>query len=200
MPIQRATPKEKKRRAWEAYVDLMETADWVRGRLRTFIETLGLTTEEFHLLAMLHCEGPLTVSQAMAKRQRDRKNTYFTIRQAEEFGWVQWQVSKYSQTGASEHGQPTDRHGGRRHGPRVGVVSLTPAGEKLISKALPSHEKVVNSLMRKLEGREQQSLSHLCRKLRQADTFSKLRFASAMIQAHDNVDTETDSGEEHARG
>ncbi len=195
MPIQRATPKEKKRRAWEAYFDLVETADWVRGRLRTFIETLGLTIEEFHLLAMLHRDGPLTVSQAMAKRQRDRKNTYFTIRQAEEVGWVQWQVSKYSQSEAGEHGQPTDRHGGRRHGPRVGVVSLTPAGEKLISKALPNHEKVVNSLMRKLEGREQQSLSHLCRKLRQADPFSKLRFASAMIQAHEEYEEAESRGE-----
>ncbi|MGH9687295.1 MAG: MarR family winged helix-turn-helix transcriptional regulator [Candidatus Acidiferrales bacterium] len=197
MPIKRATRHEKKRRAWEAYVDLVQAADWVHGRVRTFLDTLGLSTEEFHLLAMLHHDGPLTVSQAMAKRQRDRKNTYFTIRQAEEFGWVKWQVSKYSQTEASERGLATDRHGGHRHGPRVGVVSLTPAGEKLISKALPNHGKVVNSLMRKLEGRERQSLSRLCRKLRREDAFSTLRYASGLIRAHDE-DEEDDSRNELA--
>ena len=190
MPTKRASQQERRRRAWDAYIDLVKTADWVRGRLRTFLATVGLTTEEFHLLALLHRDGPLTVSQAMAKRERDRKNTYFTIRQAEEFGWVQWQVTDYSADGGKDGPTTTDRHGGRRHAPRVGVVSLTPAGEKLIGKALPNHEKVVNSLMRALEGREHESLSHLCRKLRREDIMDKLRFASAMIHAHDGDEEE----------
>ena len=62
--------------------------------------------------------------------------------------------------------------GRKREGHRVGILSLTPRGEKFIELVFPKNAKVVKSLMRSLDGREQESLSRLCRKLRDRDVAS----------------------------
>ena len=56
-----------------------------------------------------------------------------------------------------------------KNGHAVGVLRLTPEGEKFVGTIFPKHAKVVKSLMRVLEGREQQTLSKLLRKLRKGD-------------------------------
>jgi DNA-binding MarR family transcriptional regulator len=73
--------------------------------------------------------------------------------------------------------------GRARKGRRIGIVRLTPLGEKLIGSVLPKQAKVVKALMRALHGREQQTLSRLCTKLRKGDV---LKFISEIT--HEDVD------------
>ena len=46
---------------------------------------------------------------------------------------------------------------------------LTAQGTKFVGTVFPKHAKVVKSLMRVLDGREQQTLSRLLQKLREGD-------------------------------
>jgi hypothetical protein len=41
----------------QAYLDLIDTADWLRGELRVPLESFDLTMGEFRLLEMLNREG-----------------------------------------------------------------------------------------------------------------------------------------------
>jgi DNA-binding MarR family transcriptional regulator len=168
----RVTQKEKTQRAWGAYLDLVDTADWIRRELRGPLESFGLTMEEFRLLVMLYRDGPLTVSMAAERRARNRQNTHATIATMEEFGWVRRQIVRLS-----------PMKGRARKGRRIGIVRLTPLGEKLIGSVLPKQAKVVKALMRALHGREQQTLSRLCTKLRKGDV---LKFISEIT--HEDVD------------
>jgi hypothetical protein len=67
----------------------------------------------------------------------------------------------------------------------VGVAKLTPEGENLIGCVLPKQSKLVKSLMRALDGREQQTLSRLCRKLRERDV---LRFVKEIMHRDSDED------------
>jgi hypothetical protein len=49
--------REKTQRAMQAYLDLIDTADWLRGELRVPLESFDLTMGEFRLLEMLNREG-----------------------------------------------------------------------------------------------------------------------------------------------
>jgi hypothetical protein len=51
----------------------------------------------------------------------------------------------------------------------VSVVGLTKSGKKFMGNVLPSHSKLVRALLRVLNVTEQDSLSRLCRKLREGD-------------------------------
>ena len=181
----RATQKEKTQRAWGAYLDLIDTADWIRKELRGPLQTFGLSMEEFRLLVMLYRDGPLTISIAAKMRERNRQNMHVTIMRAEEFGWVRRSIVRLRPVEIKESRLPKARRGKPRTGRQVGVVSLTPLGEKLIGSVLPRQAKVVKSLMRALHGREQKSLSRLCRKLREGDI---VKFFSEMM--HEEVENE----------
>ena len=49
--------REKTQRAMQAYMHLIDTADWLRGELRVPLESFDLTMGEFRLLEMLNREG-----------------------------------------------------------------------------------------------------------------------------------------------
>ena len=62
------------------------------------------------------------------------------------------------------------------------LVRLTEEGEKLIAYVFARHRKVVKAEMRALEGREQETLSRLCRKLKEGDIvkfFKEIRMRDA---------------------
>lgn len=59
----------------------------------------------------------------------------------------------------------------------VAVLRLTETGMDFFARFLPRHGKVVKAYMRALDGRQQETLSELCRKLREGDV---VRFISEM--------------------
>jgi MarR family 2-MHQ and catechol resistance regulon transcriptional repressor len=181
----RPTQKEKTQRAFRAYLDLIDTAKWMRGELRGQLESFDLTMGGFRVLEMLYRKGPVSVPVAAARRGCKRQNLDVIIAQLEERGWVGRTMVTYPAAEIQESHIPKARRGQPRAGRRVGVVSLTRLGRKFIGNVFPRHAKMVKALMRALGGREQESLSRLCRKLRKGDV---LRFISEIT--HEEVDEE----------
>jgi MarR family 2-MHQ and catechol resistance regulon transcriptional repressor len=183
---ERPTQREKTQRAFRAYVDLLDTAEWMRSYMRGPLESFDLTMGGFRLLEMLYREGPTSVVAAAEKRGCQRQNLDVIITRLEERGWVRRTVTTRPPVEIKKSHLPRAKRGRKREGRRVGIVSLTPRGEKFVGQVFPKHAKVVKALMRVLDGREQESLSRLCRKLREGDV---LKFASEMM----HVDVEEES-------
>jgi DNA-binding MarR family transcriptional regulator len=175
--------KEKTVRAFQAFLDVMDTADWFKNELRGPLEAFDLTMGGFRLLEMLYREGALTVPDVARRRLCTRQNIGFVIASLEERGWVRQMVVKMPAAAIKESRLSKLRRGIRREGPRVSVVGLTKSGKNFAGNVLPRHVKVIKALMRALEGREQESLSKMCRKLREGDV---VKFVSEIM--HEDVE------------
>lgn len=165
----RATQRDKTLRAWGAYLELTETANWMERKLTTALDVFGLTHEEFRLLVALYRNGPLTRRDATEKLGRIRRAVHETIRHAEEFGWVSISEQQLPPAEMRESRISKAHRDKPRSGLRVGVVNLTPEGERLIGKVLPKQETAVKTLMEELDSRELESLTRICRKVRGGD-------------------------------
>jgi len=177
------TQKEKTQRAFRAYLDLLDTADWMRGQLRAQLEGFDLTMAGFRLLEILNRDEFVSKPIAAEELHCKRENLNVVIARLEQRGWVQQAMTTYTLAEIKESNVPKAKRGQPRAGRRVGVISLTPLGKKFIGEVLPRHAKIVKSFMRALDGREQESLSRACRKLREGDA---LKFYSEMT--HEDVE------------
>jgi DNA-binding MarR family transcriptional regulator len=171
----RPTQKEKGQRAFQAYLALLDTADWMRGYMRRPLEMFGLTMEEFRLLLMLHHEGPMSITVAAEKRACCRQNIHMITVRMEGYGWVRRKMVTLPPVELQESHIPRAKRDQSRTGRQLGIVHLTPAGKRLIGEALLNHAKVVKSLMRVLDYRQQGTLSEVCRKLRAGDSLKFLK-------------------------
>ncbi|MGH9638888.1 MAG: MarR family winged helix-turn-helix transcriptional regulator [Bryobacteraceae bacterium] len=161
--------KEKKQRAWGAYLELTETANWIEAKLRTPLGVFGVTREEFRLMIVLYRDGPQRLIEVETKLRRSRQSLSETIERLEEFGWVSRGVKRLPPAEVEQTRLPKEKRGKERFGPQVGMVSLTEQGERLVGNLLPKQEEIVRSLMGALDGRELESLTRICRKLRRDD-------------------------------
>ncbi|HUA01893.1 MAG TPA: MarR family transcriptional regulator [Candidatus Aquilonibacter sp.] len=166
--------REKTLRAFRAYLDLIDTADWLKNELRGQLESFDLTMPGFRLLEMLYREGALPVPNIARRRLCTRQNVGFILDSLEARGWVGHRVVNLPAVEVNESRIAKARRGARQ-GPRVRVVALTKSGKEFIGTVLPRHVKRVKALMRALDGREQESISAVCRKLREGDIFKFLR-------------------------
>ena len=172
VPSQRATGPPKKRRRREhfgAYLDLLDTADWIQGRLRGQLESFDLTIGGFRLLELLYRKGPMTLAAACELRQSSRQNLNVIAKRMERRGCV---IREYLELPAVEIKPshiPKAKRGRPRKGREMGAVRLTPLGERLAGSVIPKRAKLVKALMRVLDAREQKSLSRICHKLREGD-------------------------------
>lgn len=177
------TQREKTQRAFRAYLDLIDTADWLKAELRGQLESFDVTMGGFRLLEMLYSEGAMTLPVAARRRACTRQNLGFVIKALEERGWVGQGVRRLPAAEVKESRLSKVRRGVQREGTRVTVIGLTARGKKFVGTALPRHAKVVKALMRALDGREQESLSRMCRKLREGDI---MKFVSEIM--HEDVE------------
>ena len=176
------TQRDKTARAFCAYLNLVDTADWIRRELAGPLDFFGLTINEFRLLHLLYRDGPMSVTDAAKKRGCNRQNLHALIDRAEKWGWVCRKAVTLPPAEGRENQLPKAKRGKPRKGYRVVMVSLTSAGKELIETALPRHAKLVKSYMRTLHGREQLTLICLCRKLRERDIlkfFKEIRMEDA---------------------
>ena len=100
-----------------------------------------------------------------------------------ERGWVRREVVKLPPAEIKKSRLPKALRGRKREGRRVGILHLTPLGEKFFGMVFRKHAKLVKAFMRVLKGREQKALTRLCRKLREGDV---VKFVSEMT--HEDVD------------
>lgn len=174
--------KERTLRAFEAYLELLDAAEWMRRELRDQLETFDLTIDGFRLLEVLFREGPMTTENFCERRRCTRQTAASLVAPLEERGWVRFEVVwlRPVDEGGSKSGVLVT--GKSRRGRRMGMMSLTPAGEKFMRIIVPRHAKVVFAVMRALDLREQESLSKTCRKLRKGDV---VKFLHEMSMAED---------------
>jgi DNA-binding MarR family transcriptional regulator len=191
----RPTQKEKTLRAFRAYFDLLDAADWMRSWMRAPLESFDLTMQGFRLLEMLYREGPVSIAAAAKRRGCKRQNIDVAIARLEERGWVRREVWRHPPVEIQGSRLPKAKRDQPRMGRRASRVRLTPLGEKFIGEALPSHAKGVKALMRSLAGREQDSLSRICGKLREGDI---LKFTSELT--HEEVEEESEGASVESDG
>lgn len=170
-----ATHREKTQRAMQACLDLIDTAEWLKSELRPPLDSFDLTLGEFRVLELLNRKGPLTVRDAARERKASIQNLKVASRYLEKRGWVRRMVVALPPVAFEESHKAKSGKDEKRKGQRIGVMTLTPSGKRFVREVMPSHSKMMKALMRVLDGREQLSLSRLCRKLRTGDIFKFLR-------------------------
>jgi DNA-binding MarR family transcriptional regulator len=171
----RPTHREKTQRAMEAYMDLIDTADWLRSELRVPLESFDLTMSELRLIELLNRRGALTTLDVMRARKAKRQNVRRMVNRLEKRGWVGQRMVSLPPVGFEESHKAKSRKSERRTGRLIGVVGLTAAGKNFILEVLPRHSKLVKSLFCVLDSREQMSMIRTCRKLREGDPMKFIR-------------------------
>jgi DNA-binding MarR family transcriptional regulator len=137
----------------------------MRGQLATF----DLSTFQFRMLATFLHNGPQYERAIAHQFQCSRQNVSRVIQSLERRGSVELcRVSRPSATGMGASQS-------RRPDTRLVVVRLTKMGESLIRYVFPVHAKVVKAEMKVLDGRQQETLSRMCVKLREGDAVKFLK-------------------------
>jgi len=169
------THKEKTERAFRAYLDLLDAEERLKAALRGPLELVGLTVEGFRLLEMLDREGALPLADVVRRRGRDREATCDVIARLAKFGWVRRIFVKLPPVEFKLAHLPRAKKDQPRVGRRMSVLGLTAPGKKFIGEVLTRYSKVVKSIMRGIDPREMETLSRICRKLREGDAVKFLR-------------------------
>ncbi len=167
------THREKTRWAMEAFLDLVDTAEWLKSELRPPLDSFDLTFGEFRVLELLDRKGPLTVRDAARERKSSRQNLKEVSGRLERRGWVRRVVVALPPVPFDENHKANSKRDEKRKGRRVGVMALTPSGKRFVRDVMPNNSKMMKALMRVLDAREQLSLSRLCRKLRSGEAVFK---------------------------
>jgi hypothetical protein len=84
----RPTQKEKTQQAFQAYLDLLDTAEWFRAQMRAPLESFDLTMEGFRLLTILYGEGALPITQVARRRGCSLQNTHRVVARLQARRWV----------------------------------------------------------------------------------------------------------------
>ena len=177
------TQREKTWRAFRAYVDLIDAAEWLKGELRVPLDSFDLTLGEFRILELLEREGPLTAGELGRRRKIKRQNMLVVTERLGGRGWLRRRRVRLAPMGNRDPHLPRSERGKLRVGRWAVLVSLTKSGKRFMSQVLPRHSKLVKSLMRVLDAREQGTLSRICRKLQEGDI---LKFVSEIT--HEDVE------------
>lgn len=191
--MRRPTQKQRTELAFRAFLDLIDTADWLKREMRAPLDAFDMTMMDFRLMEMLYREGALTAPDIARRLGRPRQDVRVIVARLEERGWLGRRTASLPPVEFERaHVSKAEQEG--REGRRVGVVGLTASGKRLIGNALPRHARMVRSLMRVLEARERESISRICRKLRRGDA-AKFLLEIRMI---DEDEQEAEAREEAA--
>jgi DNA-binding MarR family transcriptional regulator len=165
----RMSQPEKTHRAYRAYLNILDTADWLRAHLRGQIDCFGLTEPGFRLLEMIYQEGVMPMATAARRRGYSRQNLDVIVGRLEVLGLAARELRKVPPKPVATQRLSMAQRGRERNGRLVSLVGLTDRGLKLIEVLLPKHAMMVRSFMTCLDGREQDSVIRICEKLREGD-------------------------------
>jgi MarR family transcriptional regulator, 2-MHQ and catechol-resistance regulon repressor len=171
----RPTQKEKTQRAFQAYLDLLDTAEWFKAQMRAPLESFDLTMEGFRLLTILYREGALPIAEVARRRGCSIQNVHLVVARLQARRWVGRMIVNLPPAEISESRLPVAERGKQRKGRKIAVVGLTKPGKRFIGEVLPRHSKMVKALMRAITGRQQRVLSAICRQLRAGDVVRFVR-------------------------
>lgn len=149
------TPRERAKRAFGAYMDVLETADWLKGELRGPLVLYDLSMGEFRLLELLHREGAMFAPDIARKRRLHKQAVAVIVKRLSKRGFVMRKIVKLPPVEFQRAHVPASKRDERREGIRTSVVGLTKTGKKFVADVLPTHTKMMKALMRALNAREQ---------------------------------------------
>jgi DNA-binding MarR family transcriptional regulator len=161
----RITEKEKTQRALQAYLDLLDAAEWFKSEMRAPLESFDLTMRGFRLLIILQREGARPITELARRHGCSRQNMDTILAPLEVRRWVGRMIVSLPPAEIPEGRLPIARRGRQRNGQKIAVVGLTKLGKKFIGEVLPRHSKMVKALMRAITGKQQKMLSKICRQL-----------------------------------
>jgi len=136
-------------RAMRTWVDIARAFTAVRAKENAFIESKGLTIQQFGVLEALYHMGELTVGELTKLVLSTPGNMTVVLRNLKQKGLID-----------TKHPE-TDR--------RVTVAAITDAGSAVISNIFPVHAKNMEGYFDCLTEDEQETLSVILRKLRKAN-------------------------------
>jgi DNA-binding MarR family transcriptional regulator len=173
--LPRPTQKEKTQRAFQAYLDLLNAAEWFKAQMRAPLESFDLTMEGFRLLTVLYREGALPIAEVARRRGCSIQNMHAVIARLQARRWVGRAIVSLPPAEIAENRLPVARRGRQRKGRTIAVVALTKPGKRFIGQVLPRHSKMVKALMRAITGPQQRILSVICQQLRAGDIVKFVR-------------------------
>jgi DNA-binding MarR family transcriptional regulator len=188
-PRRRMTQRGKTLRAFRAYLDLLDTAEHMRAELRGQLASFDLTIRGFRLLETLYRDGPTFMTVAAKKLNCKRQNVDVILARLMERGWVVRELWERPPVEIDEARVAKAKRSQERRGRTISLLRLTPEGEKFIGTVFPKHGKVVKSLMRALDGREQETLSKLLQKLKEGDA---VKYAREMWKMDEDEEWESE--------
>ncbi|MGB0034814.1 MAG: MarR family transcriptional regulator [Candidatus Acidiferrales bacterium] len=166
---------DKTRRAFAACLDVLDVADWLRSEMSDHLEPFDLTLLQFRVMHVLYQEGPQYQREISRRFRCTKQSIAFVIKCLERKEWVRKTPSALK---AGRAVLRAAKRGEQPPGRRIVLLRLTPEGRRHIAKVFSMHVKFVKATMRALEGRQQDTLSRLCRKLREGDP---LRFINELM-------------------
>ncbi len=131
--------------ALDTFIKLSRASDALVARLNQRGTMAHLTTSQFGVLETLYHLGPMCPGDLSTKLLKSGGNITLVIDNLEKQGLVQ------------RKRDTADR--------RMITVSLTPAGQALISQLFPAHAAAIAAELSCLTPEEQETLGNLCRKL-----------------------------------
>jgi MarR family transcriptional regulator, 2-MHQ and catechol-resistance regulon repressor len=160
----------KTNRAFRAYIDLMDAADWLRGEMSDQLATFDLTMMQFRVMEALFRGGPQYQELLSRRFDCSKQNIARVLKGLLKAGAVRSDRCRLPSRPTEEvAGEAWKRAGLRWQGRWISLLTLTPKGKRFIARVIGKHKKVVRAWMRVLDAREQQTLGRLCRRLREGD-------------------------------
>ena len=160
----------KANRAFRAYIELMDAADWLRGEMSDQLATFDITMMQFRVMEALFRGGP-QYQQLLSRRfDCSKQNIARVLKGLLKAGAVRSDRCRLPSRPTEEVAQEAWKRAGLRwQGRWISLLTLTPKGKRFIARVIGKHKKVVRAWMRVLDAREQQTLGRLCRRLREGD-------------------------------
>ncbi|HXZ12502.1 MAG TPA: MarR family winged helix-turn-helix transcriptional regulator [Candidatus Sulfotelmatobacter sp.] len=169
--------KEKTSRAYEAYLDILETAAWLEERFTSQLKNWEMTTMQFRLMDTIYREGPQYLLELTQVLRTSKQNVGYVVERLVGCGCLEKAIVALPSITPVRSKRPKadGKAEASAEGRRVTLVRLSVEGKRFIAYVSPRHRKVVKAQMRVIEGREQQTLSRILRKLREGDVIKFLR-------------------------
>jgi DNA-binding MarR family transcriptional regulator len=168
---------ERRVRAVDAYIKLLDAAAYLKQEVRQFLDVFGLTLKEFRVVETLRRQehGCMSTTEACAATSMTRQELHLIVARLQKRGLGGMVMANYPPKDERENRTPYARRGHARRGVRVGVVGLTSEGKLFADRVLKRHTKAMAALMRVLDAREQVSLARMCEKLRRGNIVKWVR-------------------------
>lgn len=136
-------------RAMRTWIEIARAFSAIRAKENAFIESKGLTIQQFGVLEALYHMGDMTVGELTKLVLSTPGNMTVVVKNLKEKGLIE-----------TKHPE-TDR--------RVTFASITEEGGGIISEIFPEHAKNMEGYFECLSDEEQDTLSAVMRKLRKAN-------------------------------